>query len=176
MTDRDRVDSYARAALEIARAEGALDAVEDELFRFARTLQGSDDLRMALTDATTPIERRMAVVEELLGGKAHQVTAGLALLVVGSGRARDLPAIAEALVELAASERERVVAEVRSAVPIEEEQRDRLARALSAATGKQVDVKVVVDPRVMGGLVAHIGDTVIDGTVRHRLDELKERI
>ncbi len=176
MSDADRVDAYTAAAFEVARAEGVLEAVEDELFRFGRTLEGSDELRMALTDATTPIERRMAIVEELLGGKAHQVTASIALLVVGAGRARDLTKIADGLVERAAAEREYAVAEVRSAVALDESVQERLASALSEATGKQIDVKVVVDERVMGGVVARIGDTVIDGTVRNRLEELKERM
>jgi F-type H+-transporting ATPase subunit delta len=53
---------------------------------------------------------------------------------------------------------------------------ERLAHVLSRATGKQIEVKVVVDPAVMGGLVATVGDTVIDGTVRHRLEQLKETL
>jgi F-type H+-transporting ATPase subunit delta len=65
---------------------------------------------------------------------------------------------------------------VRAAVPLDERLRDRLAKALSEATGKDVEVKVVVDPNVLGGVVARIGDTVIDGSVRHRLDQLKERL
>ncbi len=176
MSEADRVEAYAEAAFEIARTEGVLDAVEDELFRFGRTLEGSDDLRMALTDATAPIERRMAIVEEILGGKAHQVTASIALLIVGAGRARDLPKIAERFVRRAAAEREHAVAEVRSAVALDDAQQARLAAALAQATGKQVDVKVIIDERVMGGIIARIGDTVIDGTVRNRLEELKERI
>ena len=64
---------------------------------------------------------------------------------------------------------------MRSAVPLDDAQQQRLAAALSQATGKQVEVKVVVDEKVLGGLVATIGDTVIDGTVRHRLAQLKER-
>jgi F-type H+-transporting ATPase subunit delta len=69
-----------------------------------------------------------------------------------------------------------VVAEVRSAVPLDEDQRTRLAAALGRATGRAVDVKVVIDPEVLGGVVAQVGDTVIDGSVRARLDELRERI
>jgi F-type H+-transporting ATPase subunit delta len=67
------------------------------------------------------------------------------------------------------------VAEIRTAVPLDDSQRDRLAEALSAATGKRVELKVIVDPAVLGGILTRIGDTVIDGTVRHRLDQLKER-
>ena len=61
----------------------------------------------------------------------------------------------------------------RSAIPLDDAQIDRLAAALGQATGKDVEVKVVVDPTVMGGIVARVGDTVIDGTVRHRLEQLK---
>ena len=172
----DRVDAYADALLAVAKAEGVLGAVEDDLFRFARTFEGSDELRMALTDPALPAERRMAVVDDLMGGKALAASAALIAFVVGIGRAHDLPAVVDRFVEKAAHERKREVAEVRSAVPLDDRQRERLTKALSKATGKEVEVKVVVDPTVLGGLVATVGDTVIDGTVRHRLDQLRERI
>jgi F-type H+-transporting ATPase subunit delta len=172
----DRVDAYADALLAVAKAEGVLGAVEDDLFHFARVLESSDDLRMTLTEPGLPPERRMAVVEELMGGKALEVSAALAAFIAGIGRAHDLGAIVDRFVKKAAHERAREVAEVRSAIALDDEQRDRLAKALSKATGKEVEVKVVVDPKILGGLVATVGDTVIDGTVRHRLDQLKERI
>lgn len=172
----DRVDAYATAMLEIARAEGRLTDVEDDLFRFARTFESSDELRRALTDPGLPAERRIAVVEDLMGDKALVTSTALASLVVGAGRASELPAIVDTFVRMAAAERRREVAEVRSALPLDTAQQRRLADALSQATGKQVEVKVVVDPTVLGGLVTTIGDTVIDGTVRHRLVQLKERL
>ena len=172
----DRVDAYASALFEVARVEGSLDEVEDELFRLARTLEGSDELRNVLTDAAIPAQRRMGVVEDLLGGKASTVTANLVMFVVGAGRARELPAIIDRLVERAAAEKQRVVAEVRSAIPLDDDQRDRLAEALGRATGRAVEVKVIVDPSVIGGIVAQVGDTVIDGSVRTRLDRLREQI
>lgn len=174
--DEQRVDGYATAMFEVARVEGSLDEVEDELFRFARTLEGNDKLRSVLTDDAVPAERRRAVVADLLGDRASPVTANLVSLVVGAGRARDLPAIIDRLVQRAAAEHDKVVAEVRSAVALDEDQRERLAEALGRATGKSVEVKVVVDPSVLGGLVARVGDTVIDGTVRTRLDQLRETI
>ena len=172
----DRVDAYADALLELAQAEGASEEVEDELFRFARVYESSDELRSTLTDQHLPPEKRQAIVEDLLGGKASPLTINLVSFVVGAGRARDLPAIIDRLVERAAAERQKAVAEVTSAVPLDDEQRRRLAEALSRATGKQVEVHVTVDPDLMGGIVARIGDTVIDGSVRHRLDTLKERL
>lgn len=176
MSTAERVDAYASALFEVARAEGALDTVEEELFRVARTFEASDDLRSTLTDQAIPVERRQAVVEQLLGDRAAPITTALVSFVVGAGRARDLPAIVDRLVEEAADQRDEVVAEVRSAVPIDESRRSRLAAALSDATKKKVSVKVIVDPSVLGGLVATIGDTVIDGSIRHRLDQMKEAL
>ena len=170
-----RTDAYAAALLEIARAEGSLETVEDELFRVARTIEGNDQLRSVLTDQAVPVDRRQGIVEDLLAGKATPITTALVSFVVGAGRGRDLPAIIDKLVEDAAEERKQAVAEVRSAIPLTDDQRSRLAQALSKATGKQVTVKLVVDPSVLGGIVARIGDTVIDGTVRHRLEQLKEK-
>ena len=166
MTAADpRIDAYAQALFEVAKAEGSLDEVEDELFRFARSLEGSDEL--------IPAERRQAIVEDLLGHKASNTTTSLVSFVVGAGRGKDLPAIIAKLVERAAAEKEKAVAEVRSAIPLTADQQHRLAAALANATGKQVEVKVVVDPAVLGGLVATVGDTVIDGSVRTRLDQIK---
>jgi F-type H+-transporting ATPase subunit delta len=171
-----RLDGYASAIFEVAKAEDALEEVEDELFRFARVLEASDDLRSTLTDANLPAERRQAIVEDLLGGKALPLTTSLVSFVVGAGRARDLPAIIDRLVERAAAERRHAVAEVRSAVELDADQRKRLAEALSSNLGKDVEVKVILDTSVMGGLSARVDDTVIDGTVRHRLDQLRESL
>lgn len=172
----DHSGAYASALFEVARSEGSLDEVEDELFRFSRILAGSDELRTTLTDPAIPTSRRLGIVEDLLAGRSSPVTANLVAFVVGAGRARELPAIIERLVERAAAERSRAVAEVRSAIPLTEDQRTRLAAALQRATGKAVEVKVVVDPSILGGLVAQVGDTVIDGSVRTRLNQLRDRL
>jgi F-type H+-transporting ATPase subunit delta len=172
----DRTLAYAEALFGVARVEGTLGEVEDELFRFSQTLRGDDELRNALTDAGIPAARRQQIVEDLLGGKASPTTVALVSMVVGTGRARQLPAIIKRLVEMSAAEANKEVAEVRSAVPLTDDQRERLAKALGDATGKQVEVKVVVDPSVLGGIVAQVGDTVIDGSVRRRLDQLKNAL
>jgi len=172
----DRVESYARAFLEIAKAEGHVGEVEDELFRFARSLASSDDLRLALTDPQLPAARKVAVIDDLLENKALVATEALVLLVVSAGRVTDLEAIVDRFVELAVAERDKEVAEVRSAVPLSADDVARLEQALGQATKKNVEVKVVVDPEVLGGIVTRMGDLVIDGTVRHRLDQLREQL
>jgi F-type H+-transporting ATPase subunit delta len=69
-----------------------------------------------------------------------------------------------------------VVGEVRSAVPLTDAQRRRLAEALSSATGRKVEVKVIVDPDLVGGVVARVGDVIFDGSIRSRLDEAKQQL
>jgi F-type H+-transporting ATPase subunit delta len=172
----DRINAYADALFEVARAEGSLGRVEDELFSVARTIETNDALRNALTDEYVPIDRRQGIVEDLLGGRASATTTSLVSFVVGSGRARDLPKIIDRLVEKAAESRAEEVGEVRTAYPLDDDQRERLAAALSKHTGKKVSLKVVVDPSILGGVVAQVGDTVIDGSVRRRLEQLKEAL
>ena len=172
----DRIEAWAQALLEIARAEEHIREIEDELFRFARIVAGNDDLRMALSNPGQSAERRAAIVDDLLENRSFQLTRAIAAFIVGAGRGHDLPSIVERFVELAAQSREHEVAEVRSAVPLDDTQVERLAVALGRATKKNIEVRVVVDPTLMGGIVATIGDTVIDGTVRHRLDQLKETL
>lgn len=172
---RDRlVQGYAAALFSVAEAEGVLDQVEDELFRFARTVENEAQLREALTDANLPAEHRANMVAELVGKKASPHTVNLISFIVTSGHARNLSQIVDALVALAAEKRKHVVAEVRSAVPLDEKQREKLSDALEKATGKQVELKVLVDPSVIGGVVARVGDMVFDASVRRRLQLAKE--
>lgn len=171
-----KVEAYARALFEIAQAEGSLERVEDELFRVARAFESNDQLRATLTDTSLPGDRRQQVVEQLLGGKASATTVQLVSMLVTGGQVKELPAIIDSLVKRASSVNAQQVAEVRSAIPLTDDQQKRLADALTKATGKTLNLKVVVDPSVLGGLVAVVGDEVIDDTVRTRLDQLKTRI
>jgi F-type H+-transporting ATPase subunit delta len=172
----DRVNAYASALLEVARAEGNLERVEAELYEIARVIERSDDLRARLTDQALPVDVRQGIIEDLLQGRAQPTTIALVSFVVGSGRGRDLPAIVNRMMERAASERSEALAEVTSAIPLNEEQLKRLGDALSKRTGQRVSVRATVDPSVLGGLIVTIGDTVIDGSVRRRLEQLRETL
>ncbi len=176
MEKRELIRGYATAILQIAEAEGALERVSDELFRFAKAVEQSGDLRSALTDIAVPRERKFAVIEELLGDRASPQTLNILEFVVSQGRARELSEIVASLAELASIARDKVMAEVRTAIELDDETKQRLAEALGKATGKQVEVKVFVDPNVVGGIYAKVGDQVIDATVRRRLQELREQL
>jgi F-type H+-transporting ATPase subunit delta len=176
MAADDVIRGYAEALFNVLRAEGELDRVEDELFRFGKLLDTNHELKQALSDQALDRAQRNKVLEELLAEKVSPSTLGLLTFIVGQGRARQMPQILSELSDLAAEARNAVVAEVRSAIPLDDKQRKELAAALSKATNKKVEVKVLVDPSVIGGIVAKVGDTVIDGTVKRRLEQLKEQV
>ncbi|HET7481778.1 MAG TPA: ATP synthase F1 subunit delta, partial [Actinomycetota bacterium] len=150
--------------------------VEDELFRFGKILESNHELKQALSDQSIDKVQRAKILDELLADRVSPHTLSLLTFVVESGRGRQLPQILEQLTQLASEARNSVVAEVRSAIPLDDDQTSRLAAALSKATGKKVDVRVLVDPTVIGGVVAKVGDTVIDGTIKRRLEQLKEQV
>ncbi len=176
VSESDRIKGYAAGLLEIARGEGELDRVERELYQVARAVEGSEELRGTLSDVLIPMERKRGIVDDLIGGRAADLTIAAIDFIVASGRAKDLPEIADELARAAAATRSREVAEIRSAVELDDETVRRLEAALGRATGKQIEVKVVVDPSVVGGIVARVGDTVIDGSVRRRLETLRHAL
>jgi F-type H+-transporting ATPase subunit delta len=170
----ERASFYAEAFTSIIWAEGNTNEVTDELFRLARVVEANDELRNTLEDATIPAARRQQIIEDLLDGKALGTTVSLVSLLVANGRIRELSSVVDKVVALSASRTNRQIAEVRSAIPLDDAQKERLTKALRQSTGLDVDVVVVVDPSVMGGLVTQIGDTVIDGSIRSRLSQLRE--
>jgi F-type H+-transporting ATPase subunit delta len=170
----DTIRGYAQALLSIAEAESVLDRVQDELYAFAKSVERHADLREALTDDALPSDRKKAVIDELLGERAHPLTATLVGFLVDAGQARRIGPIAEELAREAAQRSERTLAEVTVAVPLTEAQRSKLADALANATGHPVELKIIVDPSVIGGTIARVGDEVFDGSVASRLAEAKQ--
>jgi len=170
------IQGYARALFAVAEAEGDLDRVEDELYRFGRTIEDQPELREALVDPSLPAERKVAVIREILQNKASRHTVALLGFLVEEGRTKDLPEILESLAEVVGEYRSKAVAEIRSAVPLDELRRTKLAKALSKASGKDVELKVLVDPTLVGGVVARVGDQVFDGSVRRKLELAREQL
>lgn len=159
-----------------AEREERLDDLEDELFRFRRIVDGQPRLRAVLADPAVAGERKAALLRELLEDKVTSATLRLVTEVAAHPRGRSFDRGLEEYGRLAAQRRARLIAVVRSAVPLTEEQRSRLAAALAAAYGHQVHLNTEVDPDVMGGLTVRIGDEVIDGTIAGRLDEVRRNL
>jgi F-type H+-transporting ATPase subunit delta len=177
---RDLVDALetlgAEAAFAVAAGAGRLDAVEDELFRFARTVVGDVGLQSTLSDPALGTDAKVSIVGRLLEGRAAPETVLLVVHVVRHPRGRRVEEALEDLVELASQRREHVVAEVRVAARLTAEQERRLSAVLTRLYGRTVDLQVEVDPGVLGGVVVRVGDEVIDGSVAHRLAEARRSL
>jgi len=174
---RDLPDSLERLSEEAAVRSAGGDAarVSDELFVVTRSVQDNPGLRDALADASRPVGDRAALVDGLLGGKALPATVTLAKQALGGGY-RSITVALEEYQKVAAAVQDERVAEVRSAHPLTDADRERLERALARQYGRDVHLNVVVDPSLLGGLRVEIGDDVIDGTVSARLDQARRKL
>jgi F-type H+-transporting ATPase subunit delta len=172
----ERVDGYATALLQDIEDRDSLGDIEDELFRFMRVVDGSDDLLAALSSRDLDAAARRSIVVDLLQGRATSTSTRLATYATQVGRPRDYANLLAHLVDRVAAESNRRLATVRTAVDLDDARRNHLAGVLTRIAGHNVDVRVTVDPTVLGGFVATIGDTVVDGSTRHRLDLLKARL
>jgi F-type H+-transporting ATPase subunit delta len=177
---RDLADALAQLAATAyvvgAEADGNLDDLEDELFRFGRVVAAEPELRAALSDAAASPERKRDLLAGLLRGKVTEQALRLITEAVCYPRGRNLEANLEEYARLAAERRQRLVAVVRTATQLSAAQRRRLATALAAAYGHEVHLNVVLDPGVVGGLAVQVGDEVVDGTVASRLETLRRRL
>ena len=172
---RNRVSGYTAAVFE-GLTVADLEEIEDQLFRFARTVEANRRLRHALGDRDLPVAVRQDVITQLLGGKALPSAVRLATYAARGGRARDIVATLDALVEAAAKARGWRVARVQAADAVSDTQQQGLSDALAHLTGNPVDLLVTVDPALLGGVVVQVGDLLVDSSTRHRLDELKEHL
>ena len=173
--DSGRLDRYATALMDIARAEGDVDSFVDEFYSAATSIAQNAELRSSLTDARIPVARRQGIISDVLGVRVNGVVVAAINFVVAVGEARHLEDLASRLARIAAEQEGTVVAEVQSAVALDPGQVERLEAALSNATGKTVQVKVVTDPSLIGGVVAKIGDTIFDGSIKSRFADIREQ-
>jgi F-type H+-transporting ATPase subunit delta len=164
------------AALDAADAEGQLDGVEDELFRFGRIVAGDPDLSRVLSDRSGSAKGKADLLDRLLAGKVSPVTALLLRNVLTSAHVGHAETAIERLSETASARRGRSVAFVTTAVALTDAQEQRLTQILGRIYGRTIGLQVTVDPDVLGGLVIRVGDEVIDGSVLHRLEIAGRRL
>jgi F-type H+-transporting ATPase subunit delta len=175
LRSRQRVGGYATAIHEdLATSE--LEELEDSLFRFARIVQSTPELRAALVDRDLAPEARQALVTQLLEGKVHPSAVRLVRYVVAGGRARDIVGTLDWLVEQTAKARGWRIARVRAAAPIDEAQQGELSDSLTTLAGAPVELQVVIDERLLSGAVIQIGDLQVDASARGRIDALREHL
>ncbi len=176
----DLTDGFERLAIVAtvasAEASGKLDDLEDELFRFERIVQAQPQLRGALVDRRVAPERKAELLAGLLEGKTTPATLRLVTEAAAHPRGRSLERVLAEFGRIAAERRSRLVAVVRTAVELSEEQKTRLGAALSAQYDRDVHLNIEVDPSILGGMSIRVGDEEIDGTIVRRLGEVRRRI
>jgi F-type H+-transporting ATPase subunit delta len=177
---RDVVDALEAVAVDAAmtRAErdDQLDEVEDELFRFERIIDGEPALRAALTNRNLPTDRKRDLVHRLLEGRAASVTVSLVERAVLYPRGRTVERVLEEFTSFAAQRRSRLIARVTTAVPLSNEQQDRLSAALAREFGHEVRLQMVVDPGIVGGITVRVGDELLDASVLRQLGAARRLI
>jgi len=170
------VQGYAEALFHVARAENALDRVEEELTRLKNSLESSAEIKEFLSNLQISPEGKKSAMLQIFGEKVSPLTLNLINLVIDQGRQRKLPNIIETFFALAQESREKVTAEVITSVPLPEDLLEPLAKALSRASKKQVFLKPMVDESILGGVIVKMENKIIDGSIKHRLEEMKQEM
>ena len=167
---------YAQALTQEAQSTGQLDAADADVALLAETLDGSRELRQALTSPVVPAAKKQAVLDRLFGDKVSDLTGRFLRLLVEKQRDGQIPEILDAYRQLRDERTGTVEARVRTARPLSPDEADRLKAALEARSGKTVRMDLRVDPALVGGLVVRLGDVVYDRSVRHQLDLLRGQL
>ena len=175
MAARRRVGGFADALLEeIDTSQFAV--IEEELFRWARTIESNLELRRLLLDRDAPIESRIGTVDALLEAKVAGSTLRLCRYVIEGGRPRDVVGTLDFLVDYVAKARDWRVARVYSARELDDQSQSELVSSLTALTGKDVELQIAVDPALLGGVLVEVGDLRLDATTRGRLGALHDAV
>jgi F-type H+-transporting ATPase subunit delta len=168
---------YANALLELGSESGQLDALVEEIGEVAGAYEGSAEMRRVLENPLFPHAVKHAILNELATTIGLGQTAKNALLMLNDRRRLStLPGIAKLLREMSDRKKGLVRAEVVTATPLSEAYYTRLQSQLEKMTGKKVVIDRREDPTILAGVVTRIGDTLYDGSLQTRLNEIKHAL
>jgi F-type H+-transporting ATPase subunit delta len=168
---------YAKAIFDIGTTQGDLDKLGSDLRSFAKAMHESPELLALLTNPAIRRGDRKKVIEGLLAQIAVQSsTRNLVFLLLDGERLSSLPGISRELDSMIEARAGRVTAELVSAKPLDPVQRTQITAALEKLSGKKVTVRERLDPELLGGVVAKLGDTVYDGSLRNDLRKMSDEL
>jgi F-type H+-transporting ATPase subunit delta len=168
---------YAQALLELGTEMGGLDGLVEQFSTLGEAWRASDDLRNALENPLVAHAAKKAVVVELCDQiGASQITKHTVQMLVDRRRIQTLPYVAQYLRELADKRKGVLRAEVTTAAPLGDAYYDRLRGQLERMTGKKVVLEKKTDATLVAGVVTRIGDRILDGSLRTRLQSLREAL
>ncbi len=176
LTTTSRVRAFSRALFGSVAEPQRLAAIEEKLFELRDIVAGNPRLRRALSGVGTVAEQRVGIIADLLAGSVDAIFLESLRFAASAGRIRDFVEVLELMAKIVADLRHTRVAEIRVAKPLTEGEQAKVSAAISRAVGSVVELREIIDPVVMGGILAVVGETIFDGSVRHRLDELKGRL
>ncbi|CAG4929386.1 ATP synthase F1 subunit delta [Acidithrix sp. C25] len=179
LTTTSRVRAYGRALLESMDGPGAIGAAEEMIFDFRNLVEANPKLRRALSGIGTNASQRVGIVDDLLGHGSDDTSQKFIEIMrfcASAGRIRDIVDVLDKIITIAAHLRNTKIAHVRVAKALDDQQLSLVTSALSRLSGAAIEVREVVDESVVGGVVAVVGDTIYDGSIRHRLEQLKGRM
>lgn len=168
---------YAKALFELATEAGSLDTIVTEVARLADAFTSNAELGRALDNPLVALEAKRGILRELADAARVSPTVKQTLLLLGDRRRTSaLPAVARALAELADRRKGVVRAEVTSAVNLPDAYYERLKLQLERVTGKKITIDRRIDPTILGGVIARIGDRIFDGSLQSRLSEVRQHL
>ena len=170
------VSAYAESLFRLASAEEVAERVEEELHEVERLYKDNPEMKEFINNPRVKAEGKKDALVELLGDKLSRITLNHMHLLIDQERGRMLPKVAEEYYRLAGEARAKVTAEVVTAVPISDGIRDQLGATLKKLTKKDVYMRTRVDESILGGAVVRVGDKVLDGSVRSKLNQLRKQM
>lgn len=170
------VRRYTKALFQAARNASQVDAVQADLEAVAGAMRDVPALLRALRAPTVSTEKKRAIVDGAFAGQISPLTLKFIQLLIDRRREAILPDVPDDFLRLANEWRNLLPAHVRAAAPLSDEEQAELVEVLSRKTGMNVTLQVEVDPSLIGGLYVRMGDTVIDGTLKTRLAQVKARL
>ena len=166
---------YAEAIFAIAREHNTIDRTLEDVQGIA-SMFSKRTLVYLLNESKVPARRKEQAIRQALAPKVLPTSLNLALLVVQRQLVEAMPNIARELAQLVLDYKNQAVADVTTAAPMDEQQLSRVRQALEQRTGKTILMQTKVQPEILGGVIASVGDQVIDGSIRHRLAVLKQQL
>ncbi len=166
---------YADAAFELGRADRTLDAWARDLASLNDAL-AIPEVELVVKHPAIAFAKKQEVLRQVVGSDVSKQALNLVLLMIRRGRPKQVPAMVERFDELLRRERGIVLAEVRTALPLDDAEREAISERLATLTGATVEISEIVDPTLIGGIAVRIGDRLYDASVRSRLERLRARL
>ena len=176
MRTSETIETLARVLFELATVSDAVDAVDADLQSVVKAVRGHVDLHQALTDTSLPADKKRDIMRDIFGESVAPETLAIVTLMVERGMTAQLGDLARVFSETAEAQRGVVVAEVTTAIQLDDALRAKLANQISTAIGRPVTLRERVDESILGGIRINVAGRVLDGTVTSQLDDVRQAL